>query len=267
MKTIELAEYKNHWALVTGASSGIGKEFTEQLAKAGLNIVLVARRKELLDSIAASLQANYQVKTLVIASDLTKSGSIDQIKNQLLQQKIKIRMLCNNAGIGQWGRFEKAALENYQRIIDLNTNVLVSMCHEFLSDLVSHPTSVVINVSSAAAYQPVPYMAVYAATKSFVQSFSQALFGEWQKHGVYVQTLVPGPTDTEFDSKAGAYESSVVKKDSVKKVVETSLSNLASGNPVIVATKGTYMQRVFAGLFPPKFVIKEVSKMFKPPGE
>jgi short-subunit dehydrogenase len=123
----------------------------------------------------------------------------------------------------------------------------------------------VINVSSAAAYQPVPFMAVYAASKAFVQSFSQALHGEWKEHGILVQTLVPGPTATEFDAKAGAYESALTERDAPADVVRAALAGLERDVPVVNAAKGTYKQRVFAGLAPHAMVIREVGKMFRPP--
>jgi short-subunit dehydrogenase len=108
-------------------------------------------------------------------------------------------------------------------------------------------------------------MAVYAASKAFVHSFSQALYGEWKAHGILVQTLVPGPTATEFDAKAGAYESALAGRDAAADVVRASLAALDKGTAVVNVAKGTYKQRFFAGLIPPRLVIREVGKMFKPP--
>jgi uncharacterized protein len=148
----------------------------------------------------------------------------------------------------------------------LNTAAMVSICHHFLSDLTSFPTSAIINVSSPAALQPIPFMAVYAASKAFVHSFSQALYGEWSERGVRVQTLCPGPTATEFDARAGAYESALKeKRGSPEAVVKASLSHLAEDSPLVVTAKGTYKQRFFASLFPAKAVIRTVGKMFRPP--
>jgi short-subunit dehydrogenase len=141
----------------------------------------------------------------------------------------------------------------------------MNTCHCFLDDLTSFPSSLVINVSSPASYQPIPYMAVYAASKAFIQSFSQALHGEWKDRGVLVQTLVPGPTESEFDITARAYESALTKRSTPAQVVDAYLARLDSGLPVITAAKGTYKQRFFAGLFPPSMVIREVGKMFTPP--
>lgn len=267
---MKLSELKGEWALVTGASSGIGLEFATQLARAGVNLVLAARREDRLQALAQSLQQECGIRTRVVAVDLSACTAAAQMRRQLRAmhegESIRIRLLCNNAGAGRWGRFEEAAsADYYEGLTVLNTTALVSMCRLFFDDLRSFPSSAVINVSSPAAYQPVPFMAAYAASKAFVHSFSQALHGEWKDYGILVQTLVPGPTDTEFDAKAGAYESALTERGTAAEVVRASLAGLERGLPVISPAKGTYKQRVFAGLFPPHMVIREVGKMFKPP--
>lgn len=262
---MRLSEAKGDWALVTGASSGIGREFAVQLARAGMNVVLVARRKDLLEALALSLNQNFGVKTRIVVADLTQNGRVAELKAHLATEGLKVRVLCNNAAFGRWGRFESTPIEVYQQMIELNTTAIVSMCHHFFPDLSSFPTSVVINVSSPAALQPVPYMTVYAATKAFIHSFSQALYGEWKERGILVQTLLPSPTETEFDTLAGAYESALKGRGKPEQVVKDSLKHLAQEDPVVSNSKGTYKQRIFAGLFPSSVVIREVGKMFKPP--
>lgn len=262
---MKLAEAAGQWALVTGASSGIGREFAVQLAAKGINVVVVARRKERLEAVAEELRARHGVRIEAIAADLTQAGTVGHVKARLEQAGIRIRVLCNNAAFGRWGRFEETPPELYREMIELNTNVLVATCHAFLDDLASFPSSLVINVSSPASYQPVPYMAVYAASKAFVQSFSQALHGEWKGRGIHVQTLVPGPTESEFDTTALAYASALTGRDAPADVVRASLARLDARRPVVTAAKGTFKQRFFAGLFPPSIVIREVGKMFTPP--
>ena len=263
---MQLSDLKGHWALVTGASSGIGEEFARQLAQAGVRLVLVARREERLLAVVERLRAQYDVEARAIVADLADVTAVARIRDELDGAGIRIRLLCNNAGAGRWGRFEATDARVYDELNTLNTTTLVATCRRFFDHLAAFPSSAVINVSSAAAYQPVPYMAVYAASKAFVQSFSQALHGEWKEHGILVQTLVPGPTDTEFDAKAGAYESALTERGPAADVVRTSLAALERGVPVVNAAKGTYKQRVFAGLAPPAMVIREVGKMFRPPG-
>lgn len=262
---MQLSDLTGHWALVTGASSGIGEEFAGQLAQAGMRLVLVARREERLQAVVDRLRTRYGVDARAIVADLADTAAPARIRAELDDAGIRVRLLCNNAGAGRWGRFEATEARVYDELGTLNTTALVAMCRRFFDHLAAFPSSAVINVSSAAAYQPVPYMAVYAASKAFVQSFSQALHGEWKEHGILVQTLVPGPTDTEFDAKAGAYESALMERDPPADVVRASLAGLERGVPVVTAAKGTYKQRVFAGLAPPAMVIREVGKMFKPP--
>jgi short-subunit dehydrogenase len=263
---MRLSDLKGHWALVTGASSGIGEEYASQLAQAGMRLVLVARREERLQAVVEKLRQQYGVEARAIVADLADVTTVPRIREELDAAGIRIRLLCNNAGAGRWGRFEATDAKVYDELNTLNTTTLVATCRQFFDHLASFPSSAVVNVSSAAAYQPVPYMAVYAASKAFVQSFSQALHGEWKEHGILVQALVPGPTDTEFDAKAGAYESALVERDAPADVVRASLAGLERGVPVVNAAKGTYKQRVFAGLAPPSMVIREVAKMFRPPG-
>lgn len=261
---IEIADYRGHWALVTGASAGIGREFAVQFAAAGVNLALVARREDLTE-LADELRARHGISTVVLPIDLSLPDATTQIKDRLAAENIRIRVLCNNCAFGHWGGFEEGDAMSYQRMIQVNVGAMVALCFEFLPDLRAFPTSVVINVSSGAAYQPVPYMAVYAATKAFVSSFSLALSGELKEFGVLVQTLIPGPTETEFDSIAGAHPNALGSRGSAKKVVEDSLRYLEKGRPLALNAKGTYKQRLFNGLFPIEMVVREVAKMFRPP--
>ncbi|MEJ2685884.1 MAG: SDR family NAD(P)-dependent oxidoreductase [Gammaproteobacteria bacterium] len=262
---MKLDELKGHWALVTGASSGIGREYCLQLAKAGVNTVLVARRKERLDELRAQIEGAFGARALVVPADLGRSGEAARIHGVLQEKSIRIRLLCNAAAFGQWGRFEGADADLYTAMVQVNTSALVSLCRVFMEDLAGYSSSAIINVSSPAAYQPVPYMAVYAATKAFVHSFSQALHGEWKSRGVLVQTLVPGPTATEFDTKAGAYESALKGRQPASTVVRRSLRELEHGSPVASSATGSFKQRLFAALAPPAMVIRTVGKMFAPP--
>ncbi len=262
---MEMNDFKDRWALVTGASSGIGREFCKQLAAAGVNLVMVARREAAMSELAQQLITDYRIQVLVLPFDLSQANAGKILKERVAAGGVQIKLLVNNAASGRWGRFEETPPEVYEEMIYLNTTALVTLCHYFREDLTADPGGAIINVSSGAAYQPVPYMAVYGATKAFVHGFSQALYGEWRDHGVHVQTLVPGPTQTEFDVKAGAYESKIQERDSPEIVVKTSLMQLGKDDPLSISAKGTYKQRFFAGLFPAKMVIKTVAKMFHPP--
>jgi len=262
-----MLNWHGHWALVTGSSSGIGREFAVQLAAAGMNLVLVARRKDRLDALASSLQSAHQVQCAVIPSDLSQPGAAVAIREQVETRGAKVRLLVNNAAEGRWGRFERTDGDVYARLVQLDNTAVVALCREFFDQLRSFSGAAVINVSSQAALQPMPFMAVYGASKAFVQSFSLALYEEWKKYGIHVQTLIPGPTETEFDGKAGAYASTVSQRGSAADVVKASLSQLGRDRPVVSSVGGIGRQRLLSGIIPPKRMVKEVAKMFRPPDE
>lgn len=265
---MKLEEFRGHWALVTGASSGIGAEFCRQLAAAGVNLVMVARRKQLLDELSASLIAAHGIRTLVLVIDLSERDSASHVKAATTQASIQVRLLINNAAFGPWGSFEKTPAQTYESMVQLIAATPIALCHVFLPDFESFPSSAVINLSSPAALQPVPYKAVYSAAKTCLHNFSLALYGEWQPRGILVQTLLPGPTATELDTKGGAYKSELgEERRPPSEVVTESLRQLEKDAPFVTNNKGTYKQRLFAGIAPVRMIIREVKKMFQaPPG-
>ncbi len=262
---MKIEDLRGSWALVTGASSGIGMEFARQLASHHINLCLVARRQNILETLAADLSIKYGIRVLALKADLSVVGAVSKLKNDLVNQKIKIRLLCNNAAFAHWGEFEKASDDVYQEMLLLNTGAIVSLCHAFLPDLLSLSPSVIINVSSQAAFQAVPYMAVYAATKAFVHNFSQALYGEYKNQGLLVQTLIPGPTKTQWlDHVKDIDKTTLPASGSPTKVVQISLAAIASGEPVVTSTQGVFQQRLLAALVPSRILISKAGQMFKP---
>lgn len=256
---------RGHWALVTGASAGIGRAYCRSLAKRGVHLIIVARRGDRLDSLAAGLSSEYGIRVMPVVEDLSAPGAAARIAARVAKEGHVIRLLVNNAAFGRWGRFEDTPAEIYGAMLQANITALVELTHAFLDDLARVTPSAVVNVASAAAYQPVPFMAVYAASKAFVLNFSEALYGEWHERGVLVQTLVPGPTESEFDQVAGAYASALMTRGAPEKVALDSVEALARGEPVALNARGTFKQRFFAGVFPPRVVIAQVAKMFRPP--
>jgi len=263
---MRIEDWKGDWALVTGASSGIGREFCIQLATAGMNLVMVARREQAMDELASDLHARHGIRTLVIAQDLSLPGAATAVKDAVVREGATIRLLVNNAAFGPWGRFENTSAEVYERLVHLVCATPISLCRLFLPDLASHKSSAIINLSSPAALQPIPYKAVYSAAKGCMHNFSLALYGEWRDRGIVVQTLIPGPTQSELDARGGAYKSALsTRRWPAAIVVGASLRNLRKDSPVVTTAKGIYKQRVFAGLFPHKAVIRKVARMFRPP--
>ena len=263
---MKLQDCKGDWALVTGASSGIGAEFCRHLAKAGMNIVMVARRKKLLDDLSLELESNYQIKTKVLLIDLSELNSAETVKIATNNAGIKIRLLINNAAFGPWGSFEKTPYQTYEKMIQLIATTPISLCHLYKTDLESFPNSLIVNLSSPAALQPVTYKAVYSAAKTCLHNFSLALYGEWQSKGIHVQTLLPGPTATQLDFLGGGYKSKLGEERRPPiEIVKASIAQFDKDKPFVTTNKGTYKQRLFAGIAPVKMIIREVKRMFSPP--
>jgi hypothetical protein len=261
-----LQDCSGGWAVVTGASAGIGQAFARQLAARGLNLVLVARREALLQALADELAKAHRVRVVPVALDLSSPGAGETLARHVDRLgEARLRLVVNNAGCGRWGPFTTEEAGRYAETVRLNCAAMVEVTAALLPGLKRSAPSALVNVSSQAAYQPVPYMAVYGASKAFVQSFSQALFEELAPAGVLVQTLVPAPTATEFDQRAGAYTSAVVGRGSPEAVVSASLAGLERSAAVASNAKGLWKQRLFAGLFRPEFVVRQVGKMFRPP--
>jgi short-subunit dehydrogenase len=256
---MRVQELKGHWALITGASSGIGHEFAVQLAAYGVNLALIARRASRLEALANELRARHGIEALSLPADLAQPDAASSLRQRMRDEGVAIRLLCNMAALGRWAAFDASPAKLHHEMVAVNIGAVVSMCREFLPDLASHPSSAIINASSPAAYQPVPYMAVYAASKAFVHSFSQALYAECAAAGVLVQTLLPGAVDTELEGVSAIR----ARRASAADVVRSSLAGLEKGDPVLVTARGTLPQRFFV-LLPARLVIRQVARMFAP---
>jgi len=185
-------------ALITGASSGLGKEFAVIHGHAGWDLVLVARREDKLRELEASLSEQYDVRVIVIAKDLTVPNAANEIKSELDKFGVKPEYLINNAGFGWIGKFWERPWKEESNMIALNITVLTELCHIFLPDMKSRNSWKILNVSSTASLLPGPNQAVYYATKAFVTSFSNAIAEELHDSDVTVTALLPGATETEF---------------------------------------------------------------------
>ena len=192
--------------LITGASSGIGEALAEQFAKGGYDLVLVARSEDKLRSLAGALQSAHGVKTHVMPADLTQRTAAKKLAAALEDKKLAISVLVNNAGILEHGRFVDIPTSTHQRLIDLNISGMTTMLTQFLPGMVRRGKGRVLNVASIAAFQPVPSLATYAATKAYVLSLTESLSEELLGTGVTATALCPGVTDTNMVS--GAQEKS-----------------------------------------------------------
>jgi len=231
-----LDSYKT--ALITGASSGIGEAFARTLAGKGLDLILVARSEDKLRALARQLNELYARRVEVVTADLGVAGSAAKVQAAAQALGMPVGLLINNAGFGTVGAFLKQDAERERQEILLNAAAVVDLSHAFLPAMVERGRGGIINVASMAAFQPLPYMSVYAATKAFVLSFSQGLRGEVRSKGVKVLAVCPGPVDTPFFEATGnAKLRGTVPRASmvtVDDVVRAALRAFKAGRSVVV---------------------------------
>ncbi len=221
------------WALVTGASSGIGAEFARQLAGRGLNVVTVARRKSLLDQQAATLQRNSGITVRPIALDLNEADAMDQLLRQT--QELDIGLVVPNAGIETHGAFLKIPLDEQTQLLRLNCEVPLRMAHHFGQQLAKRGRGGILFVSSTFAFQAVPYFANYAASKAYILSLGEALHQELKTKGVVVTTVAPGLTATEMPKRLQMDVSKLpMKAMNVEPVVRSALKALEKRQALVI---------------------------------
>ncbi len=191
------------YALVTGASKGLGKAIATELAARKINLLLVARSEDLLSDLAVKLKNTYEVEVHYKTIDLSEASSAGAIRNWINEEQFTLSILVNNAGYGLWGYFEQLSLSDQQNMIRLNVDTLVGLTYELLPLLKQTKQSYILNVASTAAYQAVPTISLYAASKAFVLSFTRGLRFELRNTSVSVTCLCPGATNTDFVNRAG----------------------------------------------------------------
>jgi uncharacterized protein len=257
-------------ALITGASMGIGEEFARQLAQKGYDLILVARSTDKLQAIAADLTNRYGIKTQTITADLTMPQACLNLFKQIQAEDIAIDLLVNNAGFGDYGEFSQTDGPKQTAMMQLNVQALVDLTHLVLPTMLARNGGNIINVASIAAFQSMPYLAVYAATKAFVLSFSTALWAETKDQGIHVQCLCPGATESNFGVVSGLDSAFANSKNTPKiataaDVVQESL-NALDRKQVVVVTSGL-TNRMIAGLgkmLPQEMVAMMTAKIFQP---
>lgn len=226
--------YRGRWALVTGASAGLGAEFARQLAGRGMSLVLSARREARLERLAKELRERERVEVVVEPADLAAAGEPLRLWRRASEERL-IDLLVNNAGFGAHGRFDTVPIERLIGMVHLNCVTVMELAHAALADMRARGGGGIINVASLAAFQPVPQLATYAASKAFVLSLSESLWAENRAAGVRVVALCPGRTPTEFQQIAGtgSPEGSFGVR-SPESVVTAALEALEAGRPTVV---------------------------------
>ena len=237
-KALEVVKsFAGKWALITGASSGLGLEFADLLAAQKVNLVLAARRLEPMEKLAADLRRKYRVDVLVEPTDLASPGAAGRLKDSLDAKSAPIDILVNNAGYGLHGDFLDTAIERTIDMIQLNITALTELTYLFGRDMAARRSGHILLVASLMAFQAVPSYAAYAATKAYVLALGEALHDELRSHGVVVTTLCPGHTATGFDAAAGAATTALLRLLTMKPrpVAASGVRALMEGKAMVIA--------------------------------
>ncbi|NJL65303.1 MAG: SDR family oxidoreductase [Methylacidiphilales bacterium] len=254
-------------ALITGASGGIGKAFAVYMAARGMNLVLVARSEAKLNQLATDLQSKHNIQVDVLIKDLTEPGATNAVFDYTQKQGITIDFLINNAGFGDYGDFAQSDENRQTQIVQLNILALVNLTHKYLPLMQQNRSGNIINIASIAAFQPIPYISVYAASKAFVLSFSQALWAENRNYGVRILCSCPGPTETNFFTEAKFPEAIAAKNAQMstpETVVQDAFRALEKGDSVVVS--GGFANNAIANLsriVPRQTLVSFLEKQFK----
>jgi uncharacterized protein len=253
------------YTMVTGASSGIGTCFARAFAARHRNLVLVARSKDKLDTLAAELRAAQGVEIAIFGCDLGAAGAAAQVAEFLRDRRIEIDLLVNNAGFGARGEFWNLPLDRQLQMIRLNVEAVMELTHLLVRPMITRRGGAVINVSSTAGFQPVPWTTVYSATKAFITSFSLGLAEEVREHGIAVVTLCPGGTRTNFlEASHYGQRSLPGGLQSPEEVVESALNALDAGGGLVVPRLLNKMTVWLQRFVPRSVVMKATSRIFRP---
>ena len=260
-----LKAYADHWALVTGASSGIGAEFARQLAARGMHLILSARREPLLTQLAAELHQAHGTKSEIIVADLSNSAEPSRLLEEVRKRGLTIELLVNNAGFGYVAQIESTDVARVLEMIRVNISTLTELTYGVLPEMLARGHGGIINVSSVAAFQPVGHMGAYAASKAYVLHFSEALWAESYSHGVTITSLCPGTTRTGFFDVSGV--PGWLEKHSaqdVKPVVRAALKALEKRRQYVVSGWKNYILALLVRIATRATVVKESMKYFQP---
>ncbi|WP_182377024.1 SDR family oxidoreductase [Nocardioides sp. WS12] len=255
--------FEKQHVLVTGASSGIGRALAERVAAEGGDLVLVARREPVLRAQAEDLERRFGVRVDVVPADLSVAGAAAGIVRALSERGLSVDVLVNNAGLGIHGDLAGARLVDVSTQIAVNITALSELTALLLPPMVARGHGAIVNVASTAAYQPVPHMAVYAATKSYVLSFTRALWSETRGTGVRVLAVSPGATDTAFFDVAGD-DASVGNRRTPEQVVDVAMSALRADRREVVDGAANALLARVAGRLPTRWAITLAERSVRP---
>ena len=255
--------WSGKWALITGASAGIGVALAEELAAGGAKLALTARRKDRLDELAHRLSAIYKIATEVFPADLADSNAPEKIFAFTKEKGIEVDLLINNAGFGQYGELHTVETQRLLDMVQVNCHAVVHLTRLYLPEMITRRRGDILILASTASFQAVPYISTYAATKAFDLLFAEGLAEEMKPYGIRVCALCPGSTESEFHTVSGQ-EKFVRRAETAGKVAHTGLKALAAGKSYVISGLGNYLGAHGERLVPRRFVTKIAGNMFKP---
>jgi len=261
-----MSNTNNRYALITGATSGIGYELAKLFAGDGYNLIAVARTEEDLQKTKAELSQQYGVQVETIAKDLFQSNAAFELYDEVKQKGWAVDVLVNDAGQGQYGLFVEADIHRLLDIIQLNVNSLTVLTHLFLKDMVARNEGKILQLASIASQLPGPWQAVYHATKAYVLSFTEALISELKDSAVTITALQPGATDTDFFNKADMQESKILdtKLSDPVKVAKDGYEALMSGDDKVISGFKNKAMVGMSNVMPESKVADQMNKMQEP---
>ncbi len=253
------------YALITGASSGIGEEFARQLAAQGWSLILVARSQDKLEKVRGELMsAHMGIDVVAIPLDLTTAGAPADLFQRTQAAHLDVDLLVNNAGFGAFAEFASLDLGRVRQMLDLNIVALVELTHLYMQPMMQRRRGGIINVASVAGFAPLPYSTVYAATKAFVKSFSDALYEEAQRRGVHVMAVNPGSTETDFFRVAGESPfSHRARMQTSAEVVQESLRAFERKKSSVVTGASNRLLTVVLTLLPRRWITSTVGRAMR----
>ena len=249
--------------LITGASSGIGEAFARELARRGHNLLLVARSEDKLIALCNELGRSATTRAQYVAMDISARDAPQRLFTETANRDLQIDFLINNAGFGSMGDFAAFEVDRELNMIDLNVRSLVEITHRFLQPMREQKSGTIINVASTAAFQAVPFMATYAATKAFVLSFSEALWEENRAFGIRVMALCPGVTETGFFEAARMQRPPARTVETPEDVVETAMRALGRGKSHVVSGWTNFIATESERLVPRSLVLRAIGAVMR----
>jgi short-subunit dehydrogenase len=262
-----MADVNQKYALITGATSGIGYELAKIFAEDGYNLVIVARNQEELDSKAAEFAGNYDIQVVSVAKDLSTDWGPFEVYEEIKNKGIQVDVLVNDAAQGQYGKFVETDIQRELEIVRLNIHTYLVLTKMFLKEMVARNDGKILQVASVGGKLPGPMQSVYHATKAFIVSHTDALVNELQDTNVTITSLLPGPTDTDFFNKAGMENTTMVQEGSLSdpaKVARDGYNALMKGDDSVISGLKNKIQVGMANVLPDSVAAKMVEKQMQP---